>query len=156
MSDAADSTSADDHTLWHLVYASAASEGFQLSDLQDILGVARARNARNDVSGMLLFEGASFLQVLEGERAKIDALLEKIRDDPRHTRAVLLLREPIEQRSFADWTMGYTRVALGELEDATGVNDFFADQRSFADLDSQKINQLLELFRSGSYRQRLT
>jgi hypothetical protein len=51
--------------------------------------------------------------------------------------------------------MGYTRVALGELQDATGVNDFFSDQSSFADLDSSKVRSLLELFRSGSFRQRL-
>jgi hypothetical protein len=146
----------EDHALWHLIYASAASKGFKLSDLEEILRVARKNNARDDISGMLLFEGKSFLQVLEGERRKIDVLLEKIRNDRRHARTVLLLREPIEQRSFADWTMGYTRVALGELQDATGVNDFFSDQSSFADLDSAKVRSLLELFRSGSFRQRLT
>lgn len=149
MSDKAGSTGAQDHSLWHLVYASAATEGFQLTDLEEILRVARTNNARDDITGMLLFEGKSFLQVLEGERWKIDVLLEKIRDDRRHARTVLLLREPIEQRSFADWTMGYTRVALGELQDATGVNDFFADQSSFADMDSAKVKRLLELFRSG-------
>ena len=31
----------------------------------------------------------------------------------------------------------------------------FSDQRSFADLDSAKVRSLLELFRSGSFRQRL-
>jgi hypothetical protein len=156
VSDKAGSTGAEDHSLWHLVYASAAGEGFQLTDLEEILRVARTNNARDDITGMLLFEGKSFLQVLEGERSKIDVLLEKIRDDRRHARTVLLLRETIEQRSFADWTMGYTRVALGELQDATGVNDFFADQSSFADMDSAKVKRLLELFRSGSFRQRLT
>jgi len=156
VSDTAGLTAVEDHTLWHLVYASAASEGFQLSDLEEILHVARTRNARDDITGMLLFEGQSFLQVLEGERSKIDDLLERIRADRRHARAVLLLREPIEQRSFADWTMGYTRVALGELQDATGVNDFFTGRHSFSDLDSAKVKKLLELFRSGSFRQRLT
>ena len=156
MSDTAGLTAVEDHALWHLVYASAASEGFQLSDLEEILHVARTRNARDDITGMLLFEGQSFLQVLEGERSKIDDLLERIRADRRHARAVLLLREPIEQRSFADWTMGYTRVALGELQDATGVNDFFTGRHSFSDLDSAKVKKLLELFRSGSFRQRLT
>jgi hypothetical protein len=154
--DIAGSMAVEDHALWHLVYASAAVEGFQLSDLEEILRAARTRNARDDITGMLLFEGKSFLQVLEGERSKIDDLLERIRVDRRHARTVLLLREPIEQRSFADWTMGYTRVALGELQDATGVNDFFADQHSFSDLDSAKVKRLLELFRSGSFRQRLT
>jgi len=47
--------------------------------------------------------------------------------------------------------MGYTRVALGELKDATGVNDFFADVSSFTDLDSTKVERVLQLFRSGSF-----
>lgn len=145
-----------DQSLWQLVYASAASAGFELSDLEDILGVARVRNARDQISGILLFEGQSFLQVLEGPRFRIDALMEKIRADARHVRAVLLLRGPIEQRSFADWTMGYTRVTLGELKDATGVNDFFADVSSFTDLDSTKVERVLQLFRSGSFRQRVS
>jgi hypothetical protein len=156
VSGAVDSTGAEDRGLGHLVYASAASVGFQLSDLEDILRVVRARNARDGISGILLFEGQSFLQVLEGPRFRLDALFEKIRDDPRHTRAVLLSCESIDQRSFADWTMGYTRVALGELQDATGVNDFFADVSSFADLDSARVERVLELFRSGSFRQRVS
>jgi hypothetical protein len=142
--------------LWQLVYVSAAAPGFELADLESVLRVSRERNARAQISGILLFEGRSFLQVLEGERAPIDALLETIRADARHDRTTLLLREPIEQRSFADWTMGYTRVALGELRDGTGLNDFFSDDQSFSDLDGERVRRVLELFRSGAYRQRLT
>jgi Sensors of blue-light using FAD len=142
-------------SLWHLAYSSAASEGFTLSDLEDVLNVARERNTRDDISGILLFEGTSFLQVLEGDQERIDALLESIRRDPRHKHAVLLLREQVEQRSFADWSMGYTAVKLGHINTAIGVNDFFGDHGSFTDLDSAKVRRLLELFRSGSYRQKL-
>jgi Sensors of blue-light using FAD len=141
--------------LWCLVYVSAAASDFETSDLEEILRVARVRNAADEITGMLLFEGASFLQVLEGPPAQIDALLEDIRKDRRHSRTALLVREAIAQRSFADWTMGYTQVALGELADATGLNDFFADRDSFCDLTSDKVNTLLSLFRAGSYRQRL-
>jgi hypothetical protein len=120
-----------DDELWCLVYVSAAAPDFEMSDLEQILCVARARNAADGISGVLLFEGASFLQMLEGPLARIDALLEDIRKDRRHSRTALLVREPITQRSFADWTMGYTRVALGELADATGLNNFFSDRDSF-------------------------
>jgi hypothetical protein len=142
-------------SLWHLAYASAASEGFTLTDLEDILKIARERNTREEISGILLFEGKSFLQVLEGESERIDALLHIIRRDPRHRRAVLLMREQIEQRSFADWSMGYTAVKVGQINAAFGVNDFFGDRTSFSDLDSVKVMRLLELFRSGSFRQKL-
>jgi hypothetical protein len=142
--------------LSQLVYVSAASPGFTLSDLEDVLRVARERNARNAVTGMLLFETSSFLQVLEGDGTRIEALFNKIQADPRHTRSVLLLREPIEQRSFADWTMGYTRTSLGEIQDASGVNDFFRDADAIAELDAPKVRKVLDLFRSGSFRQKVS
>jgi hypothetical protein len=147
---------AGDGQLWQLVYASAASAAFDLAALQNILRVARERNACENITGMLLFEGTSFLQVLEGEGTTIDALLEKIRHDPRHSRVALLLREKITARSFGDWTMGYTAVTLGQLADAIGTNDFFPDHEAFADLDSTKVRRVLDLFREGSFRQRLT
>ena len=52
--------------------------------------------------------------------------------------------------------MGYTRVVLGELEDRMGVNNFFSDRDAFSDLGDAKIEKLLELFRTGSYRQRIS
>lgn len=141
--------------LWHVVYASAAVPGFSLGDLQKVLQTAREHNKEIGVTGILLFAESSFLQVLEGDVEVLDALMAQIREDPRHERIVLLLRRPITDRSFADWTMGYTRVVLGELEDRMGVNDFFSDRDAFSDLGDAKVEKLLDLFRTGSYRQRI-
>ena len=144
------------HGLHQIVYVSAAAAGFTLADLESILRTARAHNAEAGITGVLLFEGASFLQVLEGRAEDIDPLMERIRNDPRHARPVLLLREPIEERSFGEWTMGYTRLSLGEIRNATGVNDFFRDVTSFTDLNDEKVRRIVALFRAGSFRQRLT
>ena len=145
----------DARGLYHLVYASAAAPGFGLADLDAILTVAREHNGRHDVSGMLLFQGESFLQVLEGRIDVLDPLMERIRTDPRHTRAVILLREPIGRRSFSDWTMGYAEVSFGDLGDAAGLNEFFRDHSSFTELDNEKLQRILTLFREGAFRQRL-
>ena len=142
--------------LWHIVYASAATPGFVLADLQAVLRTSREHNGKVGVTGILLFAENSFLQVLEGDPEVLDELMEHIRGDRRHERVVLLLRRPITDRSFADWTMGYTRVVLGELEDRMGVNNFFSDRDAFSDLGDAKVEKLLELFRTGSYRQRIS
>jgi hypothetical protein len=147
----------EDQQLWHLVYASAATKGFAAPDLDAVLRVAREHNAGAEITGMLLFVDPSFLQVLEGTQDHIDELFERIRADRRHTRALLLLREPIEQRSFSEWTMGTTSATLSELQEAVGTNDFFQDRWDpLHHLGDTKLRKLLELFRSGSYRQRLT
>ena len=146
----------DAHGLWQLVYASAASPGFTLADLEDVLRGSRKSNARIAVTGMLLFESSSFLQILEGDISRVNTLYDKIKLDPRHSRHVLLLREPIVQPSFTDWTMGYTHVSLGEIQDASGVNDFFRDVDAFSELNDEKVRKVLDLFRSGSFRQRIS
>ena len=153
-----DSTDTENHDeqLWQLVYASAATKGFVASDLGEILRTARKHNAEVEITGMLLFVDRSFLQVLEGTQAHIDELFERIRNDRRHTRALLLLREAIEQRSFSDWTMGTTTATLADLEEAVGTNDFFQGREPLRQLGDTKLRTLLELFRSGSYRQRLS
>jgi hypothetical protein len=139
---------------WQLVYASAASPKFQPSDQTAILNTARKRNAEIDVTGMLLFVEGSFLQVLEGEVAVLDALLARIRSDSRHDKVVLLLREQIQARSFADWTMGFTKLTQADLQNALGVSDV-SRAAAFSTLGDSKVRRLLELFRSGSYRQRI-
>jgi Sensors of blue-light using FAD len=141
--------------LWQLVYASAASADFTVADLQSVLRAARERNPRIGVTGMLLFEGTSFLQILEGEVDALDALYERISADPRHARQVLLLREQIDTRSFGKWTMGYTRLAAGDLEDTLAVHDFHANADTFSGLSDDKVRKLLKLFRTGSFRRRL-
>lgn len=142
--------------LWQLVYASAATRGFAASDLDAILKAARKHNADVEITGMLLFVDSSFLQVLEGTQVHIEDLFERIKADRRHTRTSLLLREPIEARSFSDWSMGATTASLTDLQAAVGINDFFQSPDPLYHLGDTKLRTLLELFRSGSYRQRLT
>ena len=145
-----------DEQLWQLVYASAASPGFAPSDLEAILRAAREHNADAGITSMLLFVAPSFLQVLEGTQDHIHNLFERIKGDRRHSRTSLLLREPIEQRSFSDWSMGATTASLTDLQKAVGINDFFQNPDPLYHLGDTKLRTLLELFRSGSYRQRLT
>jgi hypothetical protein len=51
-------------------------------------------------------------------------LFAQIQHDERHRRALLLIRERIEHRGFADWTMGATTTTLRDLQDAVGTTTF--------------------------------
>jgi hypothetical protein len=53
-------------------------------DLMDILTTARLNNALLGVTGMLLYTGKNFIQVLEGDEKVIEALTADIRKDSRH------------------------------------------------------------------------
>jgi FAD-dependent sensor of blue light len=156
MSAGADGETKVDSGLWQLVYTSAAPPEFSPADLDDVLRVARERNLLLGVTGMLLYVESSFLQILEGDLHRLDLLFDHLQDDPRHTQVLLLLRAPIDQRSFASWTMGYSQVTFGEIQEASGVNQFFATPDAYADLSDVKLAKLLDRFRSGSFRQRIT
>lgn len=90
-----------------LVYLSAAMPTLSQGDLEQILSVSRDNNKASGVTGLLLYGRGSFIQVLEGEAADVDACYERITRDPRHSALLPVLREPIKNRSFANWSMGY-------------------------------------------------
>lgn len=89
-----------------ILYISTVSPS-EMVNLNAILAVARRNNSANDITGLLMFNGKRFLQVLEGPSEAIDATFERIRRDPRHRGQVLLARKTIPQREFGDWSMGF-------------------------------------------------
>ncbi len=105
---------------------------------------------------MLLYTNRSFFQVLEGEEARVDALLTRIHADPRHARLTVVIREVIAKRTFSDWTMGYATATLGEVSDLVGGNDFFSAQSCLVNLDGGRARKLLTAFANGRWRTRLS
>lgn len=75
---------------------------------------AEHNNHRRNITGALLYTEHYFLQYLEGEAAVVDALYASICRDPRHTKARLLLRKPIQQRDFAHWSLGVKKLLDNE------------------------------------------
>ncbi|MBE7213005.1 MAG: BLUF domain-containing protein [Gluconacetobacter diazotrophicus] len=72
-----------------------------------ILLVSRRNNARDRITGGLLFSGERFAQVLEGPMEKVTAAFERIQCDERHGDVVVLRSGPIAERNFASWAMGF-------------------------------------------------
>lgn len=76
-----------------------------------ILMQSRRNNPARGLVGALYYGDGHFFQVLEGEPAAIDALLDTLRKDPRHHDLTVLLRQPIEHTSFTGWSMKYVAAA---------------------------------------------
>jgi hypothetical protein len=141
-------------SLIHCIYASAAARPFSTSDLAELLRSSRERNARLGLTGMLLYAEGSFLQVLEGAGASVDALVGKIEADPRHEQVTVIIREPIARRAFSDWSMGFYAATRSELDGIAGVNDFFGGARTLAQVDAGRAQKLLAGFRDGRWRKK--
>ena len=92
-----------------LIYSSRAAREMTVNDLEQILGVSRARNALAGITGLLLYRDGIFLQCLEGGEMAVRETYARIQRDPRHNRLLHLIEERIEQRSFPDWAMEFRR-----------------------------------------------
>lgn len=100
-----------------IVYASQATYDVGPDELIELLSAARDRNGRAGLSGMLLYCSQSFLQLIEGEPAAIEATYARILRDDRHTNLRLLVDEEVSAPMFGDWSMGFEHVDDEELAD---------------------------------------
>ena len=139
-------------TLSHLIYASSAKSKMGDADLRAILDRARTVNSQLDITGILLHSEGSYFQVLEGDAEAIDSLYAKIAHDKRHTNVVLIVREPIASRSFADWSMGFASVTPKDVAGIIGGNDFFEKKTCFYELSAGRAKKLLAAFADGRWR----
>ena len=96
--------------LTSVTYTSLARLDLQSPDLEDIHRTAREVNALEGITGLLVFNGTHFLQIIEGSETAIDELVEKLRADPRHTGFEIRDRRKVDARSFPDWSMELVRV----------------------------------------------
>lgn len=87
------------------VYSSAATDAVDAAALDDILAVARARNAAAGITGVLVHADGLFLQVLEGPGDAVAALLARIAADPRHRDMTVINRTARPAPAFAAWHM---------------------------------------------------
>jgi hypothetical protein len=138
--------------LSHLIYASSADSKMSDAELRAILYRARTVNSQLDITGILLHTEGSYFQVLEGDAEAIDSLYAKIAHDKRHTNVVLIVREPIASRSFADWSMGFASVTSKDVAGIIGANDFFQKKTCFYDLSAGRAKKLLAAFADGRWR----
>ncbi len=103
-----------------LIYRSLTSWDILTNDMLATLErEAQRKNQEAGITGLLVLSGESFLQVLEGRAAHVNALYAKILADERHRKVQLLSYEQIGRRCFEDWGM---RVA--------DLNDLPAPDRS--------------------------
>ncbi|KTR85549.1 hypothetical protein NS354_08920 [Leucobacter chromiiresistens] len=116
-----------------VVYTSAAARPFTDAELDALLQQARARNAALGITGMLSYRSGSFVQFLEGPEQQLAELMIDISADPRHTDVRVLIDEPVAQRQFSSWTMGYRRMRPTDGPVPEGFRDTFTDLEQGAD-----------------------
>ena len=113
--------------LTSLTYTSLARLDLVSSDLEAIHRIAREQNALDGVTGLLVFNGTHFLQIIEGAEAAIDELVERLRRDARHTGFEIRDRQKVDARSFPDWSMELVRVNASYFQARDTIADRLPD-----------------------------
>ena len=106
--------------LVHLIYTSYAVDAPSSRELMTILEASRRRNAADGVTGMLVYGGDLFLQLLEGPREAVCRTFYRILRDARHRDVTILQFGYPAQRLFAAWSMNYAGAADAQHQFAHG------------------------------------
>jgi hypothetical protein len=89
-----------------LVYVSTLAPGDVVATLAEIAAESEPRNFRDNITGVLLFDGADVLQLVEGPGPAVSALRLRLLADPRHHDMEILALAPTPgPRLFPRWDL---------------------------------------------------
>ncbi|SUB72095.1 Blue light- and temperature-regulated antirepressor YcgF [Pluralibacter gergoviae] len=95
-----------------ILYRSHICEGVTLQAVEEMVAMASAKNSEADVTGILLFNGKHFFQLLEGPEENVKTIYRHICQDERHYNLVELLCDYAPARRF-----GKTGMELFDLRE---------------------------------------
>lgn len=128
-----------------VIYISVVDPQLERSDIESLVGEARTNNARDALTGALLYNGQNFMQLLEGPVGKVESCLARIRIDRRHSGMVELRRRLVDAREFPDFSMHYCPLFRDKDND---IQRIYADWR-LDPQDERLIINFLALGRRG-------
>jgi hypothetical protein len=93
-----------DDPLRQVFYHSQAAAGLDV-DIDQIIAIAKRNNGMDGITGVMFFDGRSFLQVLEGPATSVAATFARVMADPRHHSLTVISDRELAERDFAYWSM---------------------------------------------------
>lgn len=106
--------------LYKLIYISRATADMADEELEALLKQSREKNARLQITGLLVYANQQFMQVLEGEKDEVRKLYDTICADDRNTGNRVVTEGPIAGRTFPGWSMAFKnldRIRINEFGD---------------------------------------
>lgn len=97
--------------VYQLIYTSIATSALDDFALREIAQSSSYSNQELGLTGLLLFNGRSLLQVIEGDEMSVYSLYGKVKRDKRHTHCQILTVGTAKERSFSNWFMGYKNIS---------------------------------------------
>jgi len=134
--------------VYSLVYVSEATTPLSSRGLAALVRQSRRSNRLTQVTGLLLHQPGTFLQLLEGQRDVVETLYAKIETDARHQHVTTVRTREQADREFPDWTMAVGRTSQVMRLDPLGP-DVFSDGPApvvATGAEAVFVRELLDLF----------
>jgi methanogenic corrinoid protein MtbC1 len=97
-----------------VVYHSRAVVPLSGKDLQLLTTQSQARNRRESITGLMLYDDDHFFQWLEGPAESVARVMRSIRNDKRHTAIEVVNDHASPSRVFGEWDMKLAARGLNE------------------------------------------
>lgn len=99
-----------------LLFVSALSTDAPADAVITIARQARRNNERTGITGLLVFDGENFAQLMEGPAEAVIAVADVMQSDPRHARMEILHSAAgASAMRFPSWRLGYLVMDLQEF-----------------------------------------
>ncbi len=134
-----------------LIYRSRLTAGFSPEHLPLLVSKSQQKNENSQVTGVLLFDGTHFLQVLEGPLESVNWLYSIICNDPRHDSVVELMRDYAPRRRFNN--LGMELIDLRKAEQSAIFQSPMIPRSRFFDLSGEdRVYKFIKSFMAGDWK----
>ena len=94
--------------LKQIIYTSEPIDNITYQQIETINRSSRKYNKQYDITGLLLYTGKKFIQILEGIEQDLERLFsEKITNCELHHSIEIISESKIHQKNFSTWSMNY-------------------------------------------------
>ena len=104
-----------------ILYCSVLSPDQSANIVGRIVSQARARNAQDHITGLLVFDGIRFCQHVEGSRENVVELMRRIAQDPRHRDVRVVYEGSRAQRRYQRFDLGFAQSE--DADDMAGIHE---------------------------------
>jgi hypothetical protein len=134
--------------VYQLIYTSCPCESLTPPVLSELMALSRRNNAREGITGILLHTEGQFMQVVEGPRAAVDRLMERIHKDTRHEDVRIVMAHTVMRRDFGEWDMALHALPREALGKSSALSEFFKPEFDIRSLRyGSPASFLLQAFR---------
>lgn len=89
----------------HIGYSSRAVGYVSSVELEQLCQRSAAHNQLVGITGLLVFDGIRYIQLIEGEASAVRPLMARIIHDSRHNKIVYITDGPTSERAFEDFDL---------------------------------------------------